>query len=302
MKERLLVTGYGGFVAGSVVWQAHPAWDVYAFSLTESRDASAGFRCFGFDLRDTTELRRAFDEVKPAAVVHTAAMADIDYCESHQAEAEAVNVGVTTELARLCRDAGAKLVFCSTDSLFDGAGGMYREDDPPGPINFYAETKVRAEQTVQECLDNAVVARLSLVLGLPVLGVGNSFLAKMIRQLEAGDSLPFPANEVRTPVDVITVGRALLELAGNDFIGTIHLAGTTRLNRYDMACCIADRLGFSREQILATDSNAVPRPAPRPNDVSLDNTKARRVLETPMRSLTDGLELVLECKEKQKHG
>ncbi len=301
MKERLLVTGYGGFVAGSVVWQARPAWDVYAFSRTEPRDAPAGVRCFGFDLRDTAELRRAFDEVAPAAVVHTAAMANIDTCESHQTDAEAMNVGVTDELARLCRDAGAKLVFCSTDSLFDGTSSMYSEDDPPGPVNFYAETKVRAERTVQECLDNAVVARLSLVLGLPVLGAGNSFLAKMLRQLEAQDSLPFPANEVRTPVDVITAGRALLELAANEFTGTIHLAGTTRLNRYDMACCIADRLGYSRERILATDSNEVSRPAPRPNDVSLDNTKARHALETPMLSLTDGLELVLEYKERQGH-
>ena len=301
MKRRLLVTGYGGFVAGSIVWQASDAWDVHAFSLVEAPQEREGFRCYQFDLCGAGELRAVFSAIKPEAVIHTAALADIDYCQSHQDEAERVNVGVTQELARLCAASEARMILCSTDTVFDGRKGMYTEEDPPHAVNFYAETKVRAEQAVRENVQNAVVTRLSLVMGLPVLGAGNSFLAKMMKALEAGKEVQFPANEIRTPVDVITLGRAFLEIAENNFTGTLHLAGSTRLNRYEMACQIAERLGYSRDLVVATDSNAMAGRAPRPNDASLDNAKARRVLHTPMRTLADGLGLVLDVYKRQ-HG
>jgi dTDP-4-dehydrorhamnose reductase len=299
MRQRLMVTGYGGFVAGSVVWQASETWDVHALSLVEAPEMRDGFRCYQLDLRDTAKLREVFRKAKPNAVIHTAALADIDYCQSHQDEAEEVNVGITQELARLCGESGARLALCSTDSIFDGAKGMYTEEEEPRPINTYADTKVRAEKIVLEECGGGVVARLSLVMGLPVLGAGNSFLAKMIASLEAGREVLFPQNEVRTPVDVITVGRVLLELAGSTFTGTLHVSGNTRLNRYDMAQRIAERLGYSAALVTPTDSNAIEGRAPRPNDASLDNARAKSLLDTPMRSLMEGLELVLAAKEGQ---
>ena len=266
MERRLLVTGYGGFVAGSVVWQALRSgqWDVYALSLLETPQERDRFHCRQFDLCDAAALEAAFAEIAPAAVIHAAALADIDFCQSNQEAARRVNVGVTAHLAQLCRRSGAKLIVCSTDSVFDGLKGMYTEEDLPRALNFYAETKVEAEQLVRETVPNGVVTRLGLVMGLPVLGAGNSFLARMQQSLERGEQVKFPANEVRTPVDVITLGAALLEIAGNTFTGTIHLAGSTRINRCQMACFLAKRLGYRPELIVATDSNAIAGRAPRP--------------------------------------
>jgi len=194
------------------------------------------------------------------------------------------------------------MILCSTDTVFDGTKGLYTEEDTPQALNYYAETKIRAENIVRETVEKGVVARLSLVMGLPVLGAGNSFLAKMLDALKKGERVKFPSNEIRTPVDVITVGRAFLEIAAGDFTGTIHLAGSTRVNRYEMACQIAEKLGYSRDLVTATDSNAMPGRAPRPNDASLDNSKARRLLSTPMQTLMSGLELVLRMKEEQHRG
>ena len=298
MGKRLLVTGYGGFVAGSVVKQAQADWDVIALSRRNIVDGRDDICCIQFDLREIDRLRTVFEEVQPAAVIHAAAMANIDYCQSHQEEAEAINVGVTSRLAELCRQCGSKMVFCSTDTVFDGKQGMYVEEDVPSPLNYYAETKVRAEQVVQGELDNVVVTRLSLVMGLPLIGAGNSFLASMIGSFQQGTPVAIAENEIRTPIDVITLGRALLELAGNDFTGILHLAGNTRLNRYEMAVQIAERLGFPRDLVLPTNSNALPDRAPRPNDASLDNSKAKQVLTTPMLSLSEGLDLILETAEK----
>ncbi len=120
----------------------------------------------------------------------------------------------------------------------------------------------------------------------------NSFLIKMEDSLKAGTTLKIPQNEVRSPVDVTTLGKSLLELADNDFTGVMNMAGSTCLNRYDMALQIARQLGYSEDLVHAIDSNALEGRAPRPNDVSLDNALARDVLMTPMRELDDALDMI----------
>ena len=126
MARKLMVTGYGGFVAGSVVWQAlrGGAWDVYGLSRSAPPEKRERFACIQFDLCDAARLEEAFGAIRPDAVVHTAACADIDFCENNQAEAERVNVGITGNLASLCARYGAKLILCSTDTVFDGEKGM----------------------------------------------------------------------------------------------------------------------------------------------------------------------------------
>jgi len=238
-----------------------------------------------------------FAELKPAAVIHTAALADIDFCQAHPETARAVNVDLTRTLADLCRDTGAKLVFCSTDTIFDGERAPYDEIARAGPINFYAETKVEAEQIVTGLGAQAVIARLSLVVGLPVLGAGNSFLARMIATLKVGQPVAATEREVRTPVDVVTVGRALLELAAGNHAGIIHLAGRDRLNRFQIAQKIAAHFGFPKERIVAQAVAHWPGRAARPRDVSLENAKACTQLKTPMRTLDDGLSLILKMAE-----
>ncbi len=296
MKKRLMVTGGSGFVAGSVIQQAGDEWEVHALSGKDAPTQRHDLVWHKLDLLDDRQLRRVFAEAKPDVVVHAAAIADIDFCESHKEVAVQVNVEVTRRLAHLCRGAGVRMVHLSTDTVFDGEKGNYSETDAPGPVNYYAETKVAAEAIVSEMAGSRVIARLALVMGLPMLGAGNSFLPRLIAALERGDGVGMSTEEIRTPIDVVTLGRALLELAGNDVQGYIHLAGNDVLTRFAMAQRIAARLGYPTNLIVAKDAGATPGRAPRPRDVSLNNAKARSTLKTPMRGLDEGLELVLAAK------
>jgi dTDP-4-dehydrorhamnose reductase len=140
---------------------------------------------------------------------------------------------------------------------------------------------------------------LSLVIGLPVLGVGNSFLARLTTALRAGQKVAVPEREIRSPIDVITLGRALLELAGGEYSGTIHLAGKSRLSRLELSQSVAARLGLPIELVIASDPTESTGRARRPRDVSLNNCKAQRVLKTPMRQFDDGLSLVLESAQNR---
>jgi len=293
-KRKLILTGAHGFVAGSVLTQAGEAWQVHAVSRGELPGRRDNLRWHACDPLAPTRLAQLFHEVRPEAVIHTAALADIDYCQAHPTEARAVNVDFTRSLASLCAGTGTKLVFCSTDTIFDGERAPYREEDLPGPVNLYAETKVEAERIVAGLGDQAVIARLSLVAGLPLLGAGNAFLPRLLAALKAGRTVPTSSHEIRTPVDVLTVGRALLELATGGHHGIFHLAGHDRLSRFEMARKIAMRFGFAPELIVAQPPAPTPGRAPRPRDVSLANAKACATLRTPMRSFDEALSLILE--------
>lgn len=298
---KMLVTGANGFVAGSVIAQAAGNWEVHGIARTVTGNKNNPLNHHVCDLVDSGKFTKLFERLQPDVVVHAAAIANIDFCQDNRETAKSVNVDVTRTVAELCKSSGTKLVFCSTDSVFDGIKGDYSEEDATNPVNFYAETKVQAEQIVLEASAKNVVARLALVIGLPVSGKGNSFLIDMINKLNRNEKVNYPQNEIRTPVDVITLGAALVELAGNDFHGTIHLSGNTKINRFSMANYVAGVLEFPEETkslILGTNSNAIAGRAKRPNDASMINDKAKQVLKTPMLSLADGLALTLNKNAK----
>ncbi len=292
MSKRILVTGASGFVGGSVLNFAPEDWEIHACSRGPLPKASARIAHHQFDLADKEKTSEVVATVNPDAIIHIAAIANIDYSEQHSDEAMAMNTEVTGCLAGLAQEHGVRFVFCSTDNVFDGEMGNYEETYPVSPVNFYGRTKVAAEVLVHERVKDAVIARVALVIGMPIMGSGNSFLVKMEESLRAGQCIQIPENEVRSPVDVITLGKSLLELAGNNYQGVINISGTTALNRYEMAKKIAAKLGYATELVKAINSNAMEGRARRPDDVSLDNALAREVLNTPMRTLDEALDLI----------
>ncbi len=293
---RLLITGLNGFVAGSIVAHARKKWEVHGVDVSETIGLPADIYAHQLDLTDKEKVAILFHQIKPDSVIHTAAVANIDVCENNKELAWKINVEITQTIAELCKEAGIRMIVCSTDTVFDGKQGYYTEKDKPHAVNYYAETKIEAEKIVLTASAKNIVARLSLVMGLPVMGKGNSFLADTIEKLKKGESVKFPENEIRTPIDVVTLGSALTELAGSSFSGIVHLSGNTRINRYKMAIQIAETLGFPAELIISTDSNAMTGRAPRPNDASMNNSVATKILQTPMRSLSEGLNLTLNFK------
>jgi dTDP-4-dehydrorhamnose reductase len=294
-KRKLMVTGAHGFVAGSILAQAAGEWELHAVSRGEPLAGGEPQHWHRADPLKAGELAHLFGTVRPDVVIHTAALADINFCQTHPELARAVNVGFTTSLYRLCAQTGAKLVFCSTDTIFDGEHAPYDETATPRPVNCYAETKVAAEAVVARLGANAVIARLALVVGLPFFGAGNAFLPRMLAAFKEGRTVAAFEHEVRTPVDVITAGRALLELAVGDYHGVFHLAGHDRLSRLTMAQRIAERFGYPARLVVPQSPETVSGRASRPRDVSLANAKACAKLKTPMRTFDESLSLVLEA-------
>jgi dTDP-4-dehydrorhamnose reductase len=286
------ITGGGGFVAGSVIHQAPGDWQLHALSGKAPLAQRTGLHWHTLDLKQPDEVRRTLAEIAPDVVIHAAAIADIDFCERHPDVAQAVNVGLTQVVADSCAQRGARLIYISTDNVFDGERGNYVEADPPSPINEYARTKAESEAIVA-AVAGSIIVRIALVMGFGPLGGGNSFLERTIPMLRAGQTIVVPPEELRTPIDVITLGQALLELAAGSLAGTIHLAGSEALDRVSLTRRIAERFGYSPGLVQPRPPGEITGRAPRPRDVSLSNAKARAVLTTPMLGFAAALDLVL---------
>jgi dTDP-4-dehydrorhamnose reductase len=300
MASTILVTGGAGFLGANILMQAGRETRVHAVDLAPLRLEGENLVWHALDLSEAEALGRLFRELRPDAVIHTAALSDIDFCEANPEEAEAVNVGASLRIAELCRASGARLVYFSSDSVFDGKKGRYAETDALGPINQYARTKAAAEAGIAGTCPDHVIIRPSLIMGLPVLESGNSFLWRLVQSLRRGIPSGFPSAEFRTPVDVITLSRAALECAAAGFTGPLHLAGNDRLSRYEIGLRIARALGYPDALIADKKPEVATGRALRPADASLDNARAKSLLSTPMKGFDEALRLVIECKgEKQ---
>lgn len=291
--RKCAITGGGGFVAGSVIHQAPEGWELHALSGKVALARRKGLVWHTLDLKQPEAVKHALAEIAPDAVIHAAATADIDLCERNPDVARTLNVTLTQAVADSCSRGGSQLIYVSTDNVFDGERGNYTEADQPSPINEYARTKAAGEAIVA-AVPGSTIARIALVMGFGPLGGGNSFLERTIPMLRAGQTINVPPEEIRTPIDVLTLGRALLELAEGSVQGVIHLAGNDALDRVSLTRRIAERFGYSPGLVRPRPPDQIAGRAPRPRDVSMSNAKARQVLATPMLDFNPALDRVFD--------
>ncbi len=228
------------------------------------------------DLKQPEQVRRTLAEISPDVVIHAAAIADIDFCERHPDVARAVNVGLTQAVADSCSERRVRLVYISTDNVFDGERGNYVEADPPSPINEYARTKAEGE----------AIAAGRLRFDHREDRAGDGFRTAGRRELVPGTTrsqccgpgrrLSFRRKNSARPSTCTRWATRLLELAAGSLAGTIHLAGSDALDRVSLTRWIAERFGYSpglvqprppaqiagRRRGRATFRCPTPKPAP----------------------------------------
>ncbi len=290
-EPTLLVTGASGFLGGWLValgrqsWQVHAIWRRTPFRLP----GTVWHQC---DLTDDSAVESLIRDIKPQAIIHAAAEANLDWCEDHPDQARRANVDATGHLAQLAVDIGARFVFVSTDMVFDGERGNYTEADPVKPISVYGKTKAEAEALVQRVAPQAAVARTALIFGKPYLG-GSSFSEWIEQKVHAGEPVPLFTDQYRTPILVQNLSEALLELAGNRLSGLFHLAGTERIDRYTFGQKLVRKLGLSAERLQPAKLADIRFRAPRPRDLSLNIARAKTALKTPFLDIDTALERLL---------
>jgi dTDP-4-dehydrorhamnose reductase len=206
------------------------------------------------ELTDAVALEKVFSEIRPDLVVHLAAMADVNACEREPAAATAVNLSSTAEIVKHCQFYGARLLFVSTEYVFDGNWGFYREDAIPNPATYYGRTKWEAERVVANLDAAGAVLRTSLVYGWTGPGRRN-FVPYLVKRLQRGETYRGDTGVMRSPIYVEHLADSIARLVEVFHHGIHHVAGNNWVSMYDFARAVAAEFGLEPGLIAPAEGN-----------------------------------------------
>jgi dTDP-4-dehydrorhamnose reductase len=267
---RIFITGGGGLLGSKLAEiaeeEGHKVFSGYNRNHPDKGEPVK------FDLTMGNSIDRAIDLTRPEVVFHTAALTDVDKCETERDLACRINVRGTKLLAEATKKAGAFLVYISTDYVFDGSRGMYREEDATNPISHYGYTKLMGEKYA-DC-----VARTCVIYGSRPASGKINFALWIIDNLQRGEVIRIVTDQYISPTLSTNLAKMLLEAGEKWRMGTYHLAGAERISRYDYACRLADAFGLDKSLIFPSKMADIGWKAKRPMDSSMDVSKAAQML------------------------
>nr|MBN2276787.1 dTDP-4-dehydrorhamnose reductase [candidate division Zixibacteria bacterium] len=283
MPSKILVTGAAGLLGSDLTAYFSEKYDVYPAGRED------------FDIRDFAAADRIFTKFEPDIVLHAAALADVDKCEADEELAYGVNAAGTENVARLCHDYRVRMIYYSTDYVFDGNSSRpYTENDPTNPINIYGRSKLEGETRVLSLLDGAVVLRIAWLYSTGKRAFINKLIMtgrKYMDEKKARknpDPIKVAADQIGSPTWTMEIARQTEVVIKNNLKGIFHCAAGGECSRYEMARILFEHLGGDVALSGCTRSD-FPWRAPRPEFTSLENRNLEKLGLNIMKNYREAL-------------
>lgn len=272
MPRRLLITGASGVLGQNVARTAQrQGWEVAGTYFTAPPPLSREW--YQLDVRDREAVMALTLQAQPAVMVHTAFV-------PRGAAMWATNAEGSAFVALAAQAVGARLIHISSDAVFDGTGNPYTEAATPSPCTPYGASKAAAETAVSAIAPQAAIVRVPLTLSREPLDAHTRFILDLAAGRQSGGLF---TDQYRCPVGADDLAGAIMELAGGDFAGVLHVAGADALSRYELGCVVARAYQIDPATLPATILATLT--APSVADVRLDSTLARSLLKTSLRGM-----------------
>jgi dTDP-4-dehydrorhamnose reductase len=271
-------------LGNKIVELAKNDWTVIPVHRTKPLNSNS----LELDITDATEVLNLLSEIKPDVVIHTASETNVDKCEIEKEQAWKINVEGTRNIAEACQKVNAKLVYISTDYVFDGEKGFYNEEDKPNPVNYYGLTKLEGEKQVIEYCKNYAILRTSVLYGWHPWK--QNFATWIINKLKQQQEITVVEDHYNTPTLADNLAEMAIEVAEKDLRGLYHASGSERISRYEFAKQIAKTFDLNSDLIKPVKMDQLTAwIAKRPRDSSLNTNKIQKQLKTKPLNITEGL-------------
>jgi len=282
-SPRTAVIGSSGLVGQALMRVLeHNGHEVTGTYATEARDGLTPL-----DISDGAQVRDYFRRVQPQTVFLTAALTHVDYCEAHPEETFRVNVDGTKNVAGEAARYGSRLVFYSTDYIFDGKNGPYDEQAQPCPVSVYGKSKLEGERVIQEALEDYLILRTTIVYGWNRRS--KNFAMQVYQNLLAGTPMQVPEDQVGNPTLVDYLAEASVRLVQQKARGVVNVVGKDLLSRAEFGKALARVFGADPKLILPVATPDLKQHAERPLRGGLKVEKLGRLLGTEAMSLEEAL-------------
>jgi len=291
--KRILVTGGSGLLGSRIVQLGRSKHQIIPTHFKESLFPDS----VRVDITNRQNASQTIQKIKPEIVIHTAAETNVDKCENERELARKANIEGTGNIAEKCGEMNVKMIYVSTDYVFDGEKGLYIEEDTPKPVNYYGLTKLKGEKLVTNHCQDFVIARTSVLYGLHPRRL--NFATWVIESLRRRKNIQVVNNHFNSPTLADNLAQALLEAAERDLKGLYHMAGSERISRYEFSVKTAETFGLNSSLIKPIKMNELRAwVARRPRDSSLNIEKAQKTLTTKFLNVQESLN-TMKSKEKQ---
>jgi dTDP-4-dehydrorhamnose reductase len=294
-SERVLLVGGSGMLGSNIV-VSNSAFELYPTYL---RNRIAHPKALRLDISDRDSVLKRVKAIQPEVIVHAAGMTKPTACEKEPALAHRVNVEGTAYLVEAARGVGARLIFLSSDLVFDGSAERYDEGSPTSPLSVYGSNKVEGEELVRTGSDDFVIVRTTVMYGWSSRYT-ESMGEWVLRGLQEGQELTMYQDQYRQFILINDLVAAIFELIEKESPSneTILVAGPELISRYEFAQRLAQTFGLPEANIRSISFDSVPQAAFTSKRLRLDTTKASRILKTPMRGIDDGLRAMVALAEE----
>ena len=275
--RRILVIGAKGMLGRDLMGILHSAF---------SKDEIIGWDIEEMDIQKEDETITKVEKLRPEIVIHIAAYTDVDGCERDQEKAFAVNAEGTKHVVRAASKCHSKIVYLSTDYVFDGEKREpYLENDPPHPVNVYGHSKLKGERYVQEGVKDSLIIRTQWLYG----PFGRNFVDSILQQATVKSALSIVNDQMGSPTYTLDLARAISELIRVEVRGIFHVTNSDFCTWYAFAETILKFSGVNRVKVLPISSKELGRPATRPSYSVLSGQKLKKETGLTMRSWSEAL-------------
>ena len=283
---KLLVIGASGQVGGALMRLVPKEWEVTG---TYSGKPKVGLIHLNVSNRD--EVFEVFVKTRPDAAVLTAAFTNVDLCETEKERADAVNVNGPLNVCDASVRYGSKMVYISTDYVFDGENGPYREGDTPNPLGYYAWTKLEGEKITALAPGHLIIRTTGVYSADPD---SMNFVMQVIKKLKAGEAMRVPNDQYGSPTLAENLAEGIIALIKMGKTGIYNIAGSDFMDRYSFALLIADIFDLDKRLITPIDTPSLGQKAKRPLKAGLVVEKIEKETGVRMLGAREGLNLVKE--------